>query len=631
MSKLTDIFRCFIITNEKRPIRKYLEPANQYTYEQIRNLPEYAGLLSANAALVDIDIPHEGDVLLDIIKSEKLKCRVHRTKGGGIHAFFMGHHMPETKTKTSSAIGLNTDWKLGTRNGYAVLKRDGVDLEVVYDTDELGPMPGWLYPIAKMPPDFLTMGEGDGRNDTLYNYILTLKRAGLTKDEIKETIRIINTYVLKAPLPERELKTILRDDAFPSDSFYDEKGKLKVRQFEEHFCREVHALKLDGILHIYRDGVYLPGEEAIRGRMLDFLPDLTMAQRTEILNRSKDRIQTKGKRAPAYLILFRNGTYNMTTRTIQPSSPDNVIVNLIDWNYNPNAYSEVTDRTLDKLACGDPNIRALLEEIIGYCFYRRNELGKSFILLGDASNGKSTYLDVLAYILGDDNISSLALQQFGEKFETAEMHNRLANIGDDIPDTWVSDPSIFKKIVTGDRLTVQRKQGHPFQVNLYVKPILSANYMPRIDDKTGAVMRRLVPVPFNAVFSPDDPDFDPYIKDKLKSEESIEYLIRLGIEGLHRVLTNKRFSINDEIKSELHDINMMNNPLLEFIEEVGTENIINHTTKEVYGKYRHYCVECGLQPVAIASFVKQMNAKLNTTSVRRMVKGEMFKVFVPKQ
>ena len=58
----------------------------------------------------------------------------------------------------------------------------------------------------------------------------------------------------------------------------------------------------------------------------------------------------------------------------------------------PDAYSEIVDKTLNKLACGDKQIRALLEELIGFTFYRRNELRKAFILVGDKSNGKSTYL-----------------------------------------------------------------------------------------------------------------------------------------------------------------------------------------------------------------------------------------------
>lgn len=67
-----------------------------------------------------------------------------------------------------------------------------------------------------------------------------------------------------------------------------------------------------------------------------------------------------------------------------------------------------------------------------YCLYRRNELGKAFILIGDKSNGKSTFLHVVKNMLGDKNIASLDLKELGDRFKTAELFGKLANIGDDI-------------------------------------------------------------------------------------------------------------------------------------------------------------------------------------------------------
>jgi len=87
-----------------------------------------------------------------------------------------------------------------------------------------------------------------------------------------------------------------------------------------------------------------------------------------------------------------------------------VITNKIPWPYNPAAYSELLDHTLDRLACNDAEVRALLEEMVGYCLYRRNELGKAFILIGDKSNGKSTFLYVVNQLLGDANIASFDLK-----------------------------------------------------------------------------------------------------------------------------------------------------------------------------------------------------------------------------
>lgn len=68
-------------------------------------------------------------------------------------------------------------------------------------------------PSEKCNYDFPNLGEGDGRNQTLFNYILTLQSDDFTKEEARECIRLINRYVLKKPLSDKELEVILRDDA----------------------------------------------------------------------------------------------------------------------------------------------------------------------------------------------------------------------------------------------------------------------------------------------------------------------------------------------------------------------------------------------------------------------------------
>ncbi len=80
----------------------------------------------------------------------------------------------------------------------------------------------------------------------------------------------------------------------------------------------------------------------------------------------------------------------------------------------------------------------LLEECIGYCFYRRNELSKSFILTGTGSNGKSTFLDMVRNVLGN-NYVSLDIDELSEQsvLEQRRVRVNFANIGDDISDEFL--------------------------------------------------------------------------------------------------------------------------------------------------------------------------------------------------
>lgn len=69
------------------------------------------------------------------------------------------------------------------------------------------------------------MDAGDGRNQALFNYILTLQSADFEKEEARDCLRMINKYVLKEPLAEDELDVIMRDEAFSNraiENFTDE-------------------------------------------------------------------------------------------------------------------------------------------------------------------------------------------------------------------------------------------------------------------------------------------------------------------------------------------------------------------------------------------------------------------------
>ena len=128
-------------------------------------------------------------------------------------------------------------------------------------------------------------------------------------------------------------------------------------------------------------------DNKIEAEMIRHISNLNRAKRAEVLSHINLQIDSNTQLGDARYIAFRNGVYNIDTDEFTDFSPEYVITNKINFNYVPDAYSEIVDQTLNKLACGDKQIRQLLEEVIGYTFYRRNELRKAFILIGDKANG----------------------------------------------------------------------------------------------------------------------------------------------------------------------------------------------------------------------------------------------------
>ena len=135
-------------------------------------------------------------------------------------------------------------------------------------------------------------------------------------------------------------------------------------------------------------------------------------------------------------------------------------------------------------------------------------------------------------------------------------------------------------------------------------------------------------IPFNATFTKDDPDYDPFIKYKLISEDSIEYLIQLGIRGLKRVLHNNEFTTSQKVENAITEYEEENNPIIAFINEVGEDAIINQPTNEVYLRYSVFCSQSQLQALSKIAFSKAINKRLGTVAVSRRVNGTVTRIFV---
>ena len=623
------LYKGYVETKGKASIEKLKNRTTWKTLDEVKDRPGYGGVLANDTILVDLDDGDQAEILMNIVEALQLNCKVVQTSRGK-HFLFKNHTVDRNRTHVPLAVGLTADIKVGSKLSYEVLKVNGEERFVEWDIEpgeKYDELPKWLQPV-RAAADFLDMSAGDGRNQALFNYILTLQANDFSVDDCRECIRILNQYVMKDPLDAAELEVILRDEAFQKPVFFLGSTFL-FDKFATYLKNNSHVVKINSQLHIYQDGIYINGYKHIEQTMIDMIPNLKKTQRREVLD-YMELIAEEVTPSDARYIAFKNGIYDLVTDTLLPYSPEYVITNRIPWDYIPDAQSELAERTLNKLACDDSSIVALLQECIGYCFYRRNELGKAFILTGDKSNGKSTFLDVIKYMLGDENISALDLKELGDRFSTSMMFGKLANLGDDIGDDFLSGTQVstFKKIVTGNRIKAERKGQDPFEFNPYIKMLFSANDIPRMKDKTGAVLRRLVIIPFNATFTVNDPDFDPYIKYKLVEQGSIEYLIRVGIEGLRRVIQQNHFTQSERVDREIKEYEEENNPIAGFIEDQGLDMIENQLTADVYKRYQVFCADNSLTPMSNIVFSKQINKRLGLTVKQRKISGQVKKLFI---
>ncbi len=618
------MFKGYIPTKGKKPLEEYKDRTKFYTYEYIRKSnSDYGGVLDDNIIQIDIDDMQQSELLYKIIQSQHIQCGTLKTERGR-HFYFINPGIERRKQGYYTAIGIKIDIGLGSQNAVIPLKVNGKTRRLT-ECDNPQELPKWLYPLSKTSIDFSNMSEGDGRNQTLFNYILTLQGSGMNIPDIKETIKIINKYILQQSLPEKEIETILRDEAFMKQSFYI-KGKLQYENLAKYLIENQNIVKINNQLHIYKDGVYTNNLNEIEKSMLQYINNSTKNIRNEVIN-YLNLLAPEQVQAPSNLIALGNGIFDIKTKQLQEFNPKIIIKNKIPINYNPEAYSEIVDITLNKICCNDKQLRLLIEEMIGYTLFRRNELGKCFILTGNGNNGKSTLLDVIQAMLGEDNLSSVSLKDLGERFKTYQLEGKLANIGDDISNKYIDDNETFKKLVTGEKVNVERKGKDPFDFRNYSKLIFSANELPSINDLSDGLKRRLIFIPFNAKFSKKDPDFDPFIKDKLLTNESLEYLLKIGISALERILKNNSFTASKASQQIWQQYEEINNPVIAFLED---NKIDNEPTKDIYLRYSLYCSESGLRSLSRIAFSREV-CKHGYETKAKKVNGDKIQIFMKVQ
>lgn len=632
------VFRTYAKGEGKSPAKgiKLKGRKTVLSYEEAEKNDSFGGLLQEGVIDISFDTDELSQKFWDMAEKNDWNCLIlENPENGHIHSYWKipnDWSFPDGSDK-KLAVGLMAD--VHHHDTYIPLRVYGVDrFPPSYEPDQLDIVPEELFPVNTQI-DLLNLAEGDGRNDSLFRYILVLQGAGMEEDTIRRVLENANKFILSDALGQDELDVILRDESFEKPVFY--KGKTFLHdKFGDYMIRQFNIIRFNRQLHCYRDGIYITGHKYIENLMLQVIPNIKANQRTEVLKYLEVKIPDDEEvHMQETLIAFRNGVLNIMTDELLPFSPEYIVTNKIPWDYNPNAYDELMDSTLNKISCNDHEIRALLEECAGYCLYRKNDLETSFILTGTGSNGKSTYLEALECMLGQNNVSNLDIAELDDRFSTVMLAGKLANIGDDISNEFLQGKTIavFKKIVSANSIKAENKGQDVFFFKPYTKLLFSANTIPRMQSKGfSAIKRRLAIIPFNAVFSKNDPDYDSTVKWKLKSQSAMEYLIVIALQGLKRALSYG-FTESQKVKDEVEQFEKDNNPVLGWLESLDEDEEVQYIARtpltDLYVSYDSYCYQNGFKSTSNAEFSKQIQKKFGLKPSRRTIQGKKYTFLCP--
>ena len=467
----------------------------------------------------------------------------------------------------------------------------------------------------------------------MYNIGVALGKSLIEEDlanhlKIKNSKDLISFYreVVRNFKKERGNKAKSKNKSKPKNSgnlpWYEEQEKgLKFLPFvlAKHLSETRDVYYGGESFLIYENGVYnISGEKEAGRIIMDYmLPNYCIMASIRDCREQWDILVSKDfddfNRNP-YLVNVRNGLLDIRDMSFKEHTPSYLSTVQLNVEYNPQVDCPQFKKFLNEVL--DCKLIPLVQEIVGYLLTTNTASQKAFVFWGPARTGKSTLLWVVEYLLlGKKNVSNIPWQEIGDKFKTAELLGKLANVFSDLPSKSIDDTGIFKVVTGEDYLMAEKKNKNPFKFKPFARLVFSCNELPRnYVDRTEGFYRRLIIVPFNRQI--EKSKIDKALKYKFQREK--EGILNWALEGLKRLYENNfEFSENELTDGVKKEYKRENNNVISFVEECcELDSLFSCSRIELYEAYKEFCVEAGLKALSQIKFNKELEGNFNITRSR---------------
>lgn len=467
----------------------------------------------------------------------------------------------------------------------------------------------------------------------MYNIGVALGKSLIEEDlanhlKIKNSKDLISFYreVVRNFKKERGNKAKSKNKSKPKNSgnlpWYEEQEKgLKFLPFvlAKHLSETRDVYYGGESFLIYENGVYnISGEKEAGRIIMDYmLPNYCIMASIRDCREQWDILVSKDfddfNRNP-YLVNVRNGLLDIRDMSFKEHTPSYLSTVQLNVEYNPQVDCPQFKKFLNEVL--DCKLIPLVQEIVGYLLTTNTASQKAFVFWGPARTGKSTLLWVVEYLLlGKKNVSNIPWQEIGDKFKTAELLGKLANVFSDLPSKSIDDTGIFKVVTGEDYLMAEKKNKNPFKFKPFARLVFSCNELPRnYVDRTEGFYRRLIIVPFSRQI--EKSKIDKSLKYKFQREK--EGILNWALEGLKRLYENNfEFSENELTDGVKKEYKRENNNVISFVEECcELDGLFSCSRIEIYEAYKEFCVEAGLKALSQIKFNKELEGNFNITRSR---------------
>ena len=302
------------------------------------------------------------------------------------------------------------------------------------------------------------------------------------------------------------------------------------------------------------------------------------------------------------LLHFTNGILDIDENTFY--EPDSEIFSLVQlpYEFDENAEAPKFKRFLNEIFEEDKSRIDLIQEIMGACLYYEDIMQKLVIFLGKGSNGKSLLSNIIKKMIGEKNVSAIALDSLsGGRFSKQNLDRKLLNISSETKTEKLYSTADLKSLTGGDSTEIEEKYAKSYTTEIHSKFILLANDMIQTKDYSDGFYRRLLIIPFNQCFRDRDPEKeeeegilykDVYLEAELEKE--LPGIFNFAYDGLMRLFENDfNFTYSKACADALEHYKNEHNVVKAFynscVEVYDDTSKVKTKTTVVYNAFLKYC------------------------------------------
>ena len=399
-----------------------------------------------------------------------------------------------------------------------------------------------------------------------------------------------------------------RESVFESGGFVPPKlGRL---------AEEVGHLRLGpgGDLWRYENGVYRPDlrEEWLGGFVRNRLGDQFRRNRlAEVKAWCHTNVQARIPIQPSTeFVNVRNGLlyWREDPPRLDAHSPDVSSPIQLPVEWNPDARCPAIFEFLRQVLPEEDfeGHYRFVVEWCGYLLLPTTKFKQALMLPGPTDTGKSRFLGLCEALLGSRNVANATLQAVtGEKFTAADLFGKLANISADLDAKAVQSTGLFKMLVSGDPMHLERKYEHGFDAPLFARLMFSANEAPGTSDQSDAYFSRWLMLPM-ARRVPKERQ-DPDLLDKLTTPEELSGLLLHAVNGLKLLMRRRRFLVPVAMEEALAEYRLRADPVIGYVaERIMFDPDARTHTSTVYADFEEWCKRNGRHALGAGRFKEHL-------------------------